>query len=265
MIRRPPLTPLRMATTCSARTPTQPKTRKRLEHAAEAERREADDARHHDVAEQQDQLGDHQHDARASRATALRDPASRRAAAPARAARDRRARSSRRDSGGSGVRHRAGECTIFLRICKSSRLACSTALKVVSDPDLQPRHREPRVHQGPEDRRRPRRVHDRADDAGVSGEGSAARSGARRGDAVAGRQRGRRADERARPRSGRLGRHAAVGARRQERHRRRRRQGRRRQDDRRRQPRARAGEVRQQGRHHRRRHLRPERADHARA
>ena len=51
---------------------------------------------------------------------------------------------------------------------------------------------------------------------------------------------------------------------RQERHRGRRRQGRRRQDDRRGEPGDRARQVRQQGRHHRRRHLRPERADHAR-
>ena len=48
-----------------------------------------------------------------------------------------------------------------------------------------PRHRQPRLHQGPDGRRRPRRVHHRADDAGLSREGSDARSGARRRDADA--------------------------------------------------------------------------------
>ena len=82
-----------------------------------------------------------------------------------------------------------------------------------------PRHRQPRLHQGPEDRRRPRRVHHRADHARVSGQGSDARPGARGRAARARRVGGRRADERAGARSGRRRRRAAAAARRQEHHR----------------------------------------------
>ena len=106
-------------------------------------------------------------------------------------------------------------------------------------------------------------VHDRADDAGLSGQGSDARSGRRRGARAAGVadvdvQLTAKVRSASAPGDG-----PAAAAGREERHRRRRGQGRRRQDDGGRQPGAGAGALRQPRRHPRRRHLRAERADHA--
>ena len=55
------------------------------------------------------------------------------------------------------------------------------ALSVVQDPDLRKDIVSARIREAPRHRRRPRVVHDRADDAGLPGEGPDARAGARGG------------------------------------------------------------------------------------
>ena len=60
------------------------------------------------------------------------------------------------------------------------------ALTVVRDPDLGRDIVSARIREAPGDRWRPRQLHHRADDAGLPGEGSDARSGARGGCALAG-------------------------------------------------------------------------------
>ena len=145
------------------------------------------------------------------------------------------------------------------------RDAVLNALRVVNDPDL----RRDIVSLGfIKDLSldgRPRLVRHRADDAGVSGEGPDARAGDGRRSRGAWRHVGRRSHDGERPLGVGAGDRPSAAARREERHCGRRRKGRRRQDDRRREPRAGARALRQPRRHPRRRHLRPERADHARA
>ena len=125
-------------------------------------------------------------------------------------------------------------------------------------------HRLARIHQESAHRWRPGGVLHRADDARVPGEGSVARPGARRGFGAARRHGGRGRHDGERPRSRVCRSRTRAGRWRQEHHRGRRRQGRRRKDDGCREPGDRAGEMRQPRRDYRRRHLRPERADHAR-
>ena len=138
------------------------------------------------------------------------------------------------------------------------------ALRAVKDPDL---HKDIvalgfvknlRIDGGA------RRVHDRADDAGVSGQGPDARPGARGRVGAAGVsdvdiEMTAQVRAAARPDGG-----PRAGRRREEHHRGRRRQGRRRQDDRRREPGGRARAARQPRRAARRRHVRAEHSDHAR-
>ena len=217
------------------------------EHAAEAERGEADEARHQKPDEDQQHPRRSSAPGRAWRATALRGRALSRTQRhererPQIGQHDHHARDSETDRRPPS----AGECTIFLTICKLTKRAVLEALKVVRDPDLQRdivslgfikdlKIDGGRVAFTIELTTPACPVKDQMRDQ--------ARAAVMQ---VPGVSRRRRADERARARSGRRRRHARSGARREERHRGRRRQGRRRQDHRRGEPRDCARQVRQQ-------------------